>query len=127
MDFLEQTVVDYLGSNEMCLGVVVKSGTDRVQVRGATQQQEKVKVANIVAEHGMVYGNDVLGKLATVQSAIRDAMADVDLELLWEDVLANGCEPELSALAAHYFGEATAVQISALARKLLEDGTLFQR
>ena len=127
MDFLEQTVVDYLGSNEMCLGVVVKSGTDRVQVRGATQQQEKVKVANIVAEHGMVKGNDVLGKLAAVQSAIRDAMADIDLELLWEDVLTTGGELELSALAEHYFGEATAVQVSALARKLIVDGTLFQR
>ena len=127
MDFLERTVVDYLGNNEMCLGVVVKGGTDRVQVRGATQQQDKVKVTNIVAEHGMVQGDDVLGKLAAVQSAIRDAMAEVDLELLWEDVLAHGCEPDLSALAAHYFGEATAVQTSALARQLIEDGTLFQR
>ncbi|MGI5922681.1 MAG: ribonuclease catalytic domain-containing protein [Lentisphaeria bacterium] len=127
MDFLERTVVDYLGNNEMCLGVVVKGGTDRVQVRGATQQQDKVKVANIVAEHGMVQGDDVLGKLAAVQSAIRDAMAEVDLELLWEDVLAHGCEPDLPALAAHYFGEATAVQTSALARQLIEDGTLFQR
>lgn len=127
MDFLERSVVDYLGNNEMCLGVVVKGGTDRVQVRGATQQQDKVKVANIVAEHGMAQGDDVLGKLAAVQSAIRDAMAEVDLELLWEDVLANGCDSDLPALAAHYFGEATAVQTSALARQLIEDGTFFQR
>jgi exoribonuclease-2 len=128
MDFFEQTVVDYLGKGEMRLGMVLKGGTDRVQVCGADQQQqERVKVANIVAQHGVVKGADLLGKLAAVQTAIRDTMAEVDLELLWEDVLANGCEPELAALAKHYFGEATALQMSALARVLIEDNLFFQR
>lgn len=127
MDFLEQTVIDYLNNNEMCLGVVVKSGPDRVQVRGLTTQQDKVNVKHIVTEHGLVKGTDVLGKLAAVQNDIRDCMSDIDLELLWEDVLANGCEPDLPALARHYFSEVTAVGLSALARKLMDDSVLFQR
>ncbi len=125
MDYLENTIVDYWGRGEMCLGVVVKSGPERLQVRGVGEQVDRVAVKHVLTSHGDAR-SAALSRLAEIQAGIIDAMAEIDVELLWEDVLEQGECGDLAALAAGYFGEATPRHVSAMARKLLDDNLLFK-
>jgi len=125
MDYLENTIVDYWGRNEMCLGVVVKTGIDRLQVKGVGEQTNRVAVKQVLTSHGSASSNH-LNRLAEIQAEIIDVMAEIDVELLWQDALEQGRNDGLAELTANYFGEATPIRISAMARKLLEDNLRFK-
>ncbi len=125
MDYFENTIVDYWGRNEMCLGVVVKTGSDRLQVKGVGEQADRVAVKQVLTSHGAASAKP-LNRLAEIQAEIIDVMAEIDVELLWEDILEQGGGDDLEALTAGYFGAATPVRISAMARKLLADNLRFK-
>ncbi len=126
MDYLLQTIVDFFsGNNELCLGVVTKPGSERFQVQGATKT-ERVAHRQVLVVHGLSQG-DVLSSLASVQSSIQEAMLEIDLELLWDDLLEQGGEPSMADISQAYFGDSDPVHISALGRKMLLDTVHFKR
>ncbi|NMA20359.1 MAG: RNB domain-containing ribonuclease [Lentisphaerae bacterium] len=127
MQFPENTIIDYFGSNEMSLGTVVKVSGERLHVQGATPQINKISPRQVLATYGDA-GKNPLNQLAAMQLQIQETMAEIDLELLWEELQpqANQTLP-LEEITNTYFTKATSLQLSAMARKLIEDKLHFQR
>lgn len=124
---LENRIIDYLGSNTPVLGVVLRQQQNRLQVLVAGGRHERAAERQVVAVHGMA-GNDPAGDLQALQARLEAAMAEVDIELLWESLqpLAGQAVP-LADMAREYFGDAAPVHISALARCLVADPVRFRR
>lgn len=126
MDFLANTIVDYFaGNNEMSLAFVVKPGAERFQVQGVSKT-DKITPRQVLTIHGTA-GKDAVGSLVEVQNAIHDAMQTVELDLLWEDLLEKGTSFTVEEICQEYFGDTKPVNMSAMARRLLEDNVHFRR
>jgi exoribonuclease-2 len=123
---LENRIVDYLGSTELVLGVVLRQHQDRLQVLVEGGRHERAAAKQVVAVHGAVSG-DPGRALDAVLERIRRTMAEVDLGLLWETLQGREGPIPIPELAREYFGEATAVQVSALGRCLAADPVRFRR
>ncbi|MFA6930715.1 MAG: RNB domain-containing ribonuclease [Lentisphaeria bacterium] len=127
MDFLENTILDYFGNNEMCLGVIVKVSGERLHVQAVTPQINKITAKQVLTAHGQA-GKIFLSELATLQLQIQETMEEIDLELLWQELLPRAGESiALSEITQAYFAQATPLQLSAMARRLIEDKLHFQR
>ena len=126
MDLLANTIVDYFASNnEMSLAFVVKPGAERFQVQGVSKT-DKITPRQVLAIHGLI-GKDSMNSLVEIQNAIHDAMNEVELDLLWEDLLEKGSSFSVEEICMEYFGDTKPVNLSAMARRLLEDNVHFKR
>lgn len=127
MQFPENTILDYFANNEMSLGTVVKVSGERLHVQGATPQISKISAKQVLASYGDA-GKNPLNQLAALQLQILETMSEIDLLLLWEELQpqANQTIP-LPEITKIYFPQAAPLQLSAMARKLIEDKLHFQR
>ena len=126
MNYPENTIIDYFANNnEMSLAIVVKSGVERFQVQGVGKT-EKITPRQVLAVHGKAEG-DSLQRLAEIQNIIREAMAEVEVSLLWEDLLEKEGPFTVEAICQDYFGDTKPSNLSALARVMLEDNVHFRR
>jgi exoribonuclease-2 len=126
MDFLVNTIIDYFASNnEMTLAFIVKPGAERLQVQSALKT-EKITPRQILTAHGMAEGAN-LSKLAEIQNAVHDTMKEVEPEFLWENLLEKAGPLSVEDICQEYFGDKKPVNISALARVMLEDNVHFKR
>lgn len=123
---LENHIVDYLGSNELVLGVVLRQHQDRLQVQIDGGRHERASARQVVAVHGRVTG-DPDRALHALQERIALAMAEVDIVLLWETLQGRDGVIPIPEMAREYFGESTPVRLSALARCLAADPIRFRR
>ena len=128
MSYLPDTIIDYFGNAELCLGIVTKAQTDRVFVRTATESNVRVAFKQVLCEHGACpAGANALSVLSDLQNRIGEARNGIDVEFLWNILLENPELTSLTAIAREYFGQFDAVQLSAMARALSEDTLHFQR
>ncbi|MCR5381194.1 MAG: RNB domain-containing ribonuclease [Lentisphaeria bacterium] len=126
MDFLVNTIIDYFASNnEMALAIVVKPGVERLQVQSVAKT-EKITPRQILTAHGTADGGN-LSKLSEIQNAINDAMKEVETDFLWENLLEKGGQFSVEDICQEYFGDKQPINISALARVMLEDNVHFKR
>lgn len=126
MDFLVNTIIDYFASNnEMALAIVVKPGVERLQVQSVAKT-EKITPRQILTSHGIADGAN-LSKLAEIQNAINAAMKEVETEFLWENLLEKGGQFSVEDVCQEYFGDKQPINMSALARVMLEDNVHFKR
>ncbi len=126
MDFLVNTIIDYFASNnEMALAIVVKPGVERLQVQSVAKT-EKITPRQILTAHGTADGGN-LSKLSEIQNAIHDAMKEVETDFLWENLLEKGGQFSVEDICQEYFGDKQPINISALARVMLEDNVHFKR
>ena len=126
MDFLVNTIIDYFASNnEMALAIVVKPGVERLQVQSVAKT-EKITPRQILTSHGIADGAN-LSKLAEIQNAINAAMKEVETEFLWENLLEKGGQFSVEDICQEYFGDKQPINMSALARVMLEDNVHFKR
>ena len=126
MDFLVNTIIDYFASNnEMALAIVVKPGVERLQVQSVAKT-EKITLRQILTSHGIADGAN-LSKLAEIQNAINAAMKEVETEFLWENLLEKGGQFSVEDICQEYFGDKQPINMSALARVMLEDNVHFKR
>lgn len=126
MDFLVNTIIDYFASNnEMALAIVVKPGVERLQVQSVSKT-EKITPRQILTTHGIADGAN-LSKLAEIQNAINAAMKEVETEFLWENLLEKEGQFSVEDICQEYFGDKQPINISALARVMLEDNVHFKR
>lgn len=125
---LERCIISYLSANEAHLGLVVRSGNDRLQVKSENERSERVAPKYLVANHGPVSGDETAAMRA-VRGRIESVREELDLELLWETLLEAGEAAEASCadLAREYFGGERPEQVAAMAFALLEDPLHFQR
>jgi len=123
---LENHIVDYLGSNELVLGVVQRQHQDRLQVLIDGGRHERASARQVVAIHGSVTG-DPDRALQALSQRIQTAMAEVDLALLWETLQGREGPIPIPEMAREYFGDGTPVHLSALARCLAADPVRFRR
>ena len=126
MDFLVNTIIDYFASNnEMALAIVVKPGVERLQVQSVAKT-EKITPRQILTTHGTADGGN-LSKLSEIQNAIQDAMKEVETDFLWENLLEKEGQFSVEDICQEYFGDKQPINISALARVMLEDNVHFKR
>ena len=126
MDFLVNTIIDYFASNnEMALAIVVKPGVERLQVQSVAKT-EKITPRQILTSHGIADGAN-LSKLAEIQNAINAAMKEVETEFLWENLLEKEGQFSVEDICQEYFGDKQPINMSALARVMLEDNVHFKR
>jgi exoribonuclease-2 len=125
---LERCIITYLAGNEVHLGVVVRSGNDRLQVKGENERSERVTPKHLLANHGSLAGDETAA-MQTVRGRIETARGELDLELLWETLLDSGDVSETSCadLAREYFGGERPEQTAAMALALIDDPVHFQR
>lgn len=125
---LEHCVISYLSGNEVRLGVVVRVGNDRLQVKGETERIERVAPRNVLANHGRSAGGEAAAMQA-VRDRIESCRGELDLEFLWESLLDGGQMEEASCadLCREYFAGERPEQVSAMASALLGDPVHFQR
>ena len=127
MVLLENTIIDYFGNNEMCLGNIVKITGQRLQVKGATSKIDRVASRLVLANYGKSKG-DPLQELISVQEQIQEKLAEIDTDLLWQELLSIGEKAyNLSELSELYFAEDSSLTKSALARALINNNLHFQR
>ena len=128
MTYPANTILDYFGNSELCLGIVTKDMTDRMQVRGATNQVVRVLPKQVLCSYGLCTANNPVPRLVDLQNQISDQQTSIDLEFLWTVLSENPGAKPIDEIANEYFGaEPTHIQISALARALLADSLHFQR
>lgn len=128
MSLIVDTVIDYLGNSELCLGVIVKVMQDRLQVKGANSQLTKISIRQVICEYGHINGASALATLVRIQNEITAASEGIDLDFLLEIMRENPALNTLPAIAAEYFGaEYTPQQLSALGRSLSADPIHFKR
>lgn len=125
MDFLVNTIVDYFAANDMSLAVVIKPGAERFQVQGVSKT-EKITPRQVACTHGQA-GKDTLSSLVEIQNAIRTVMQEIETDLLWDALLEKGGSPTLDEICQEYFGDTKPINISALARVMLQDSVHFKR
>ncbi len=127
MHFSENTILDYFGNNEMSLAAVVKVAGERLHVQAATPQVIKITAKQVLTTYGQIR-KAPLNELAAIQLQIQETKDEIDLELLWEELLplANQTIP-LTEITQTYFSSTSPLQLSAMARKLIEDKLHFQR
>lgn len=123
----DNSIIDYFANNEMCLGIVVKGGDERLQVQGTLPPPRKVSARQVLAIHGKAKKEHITA-LALLQERIQETMAEIDVELLWADLLERGDGSlSLEDICQNYFAAAEPLQLSAMARKLIADNLHFQR
>jgi exoribonuclease-2 len=125
---LDTCIISFLSGNGVCLGQVVRTNKDRLQVRSETEKTEKVTVKNLLANHGPAADGD-MAAFQAVRGRIESVREELDLELLWETLLDAETSEELGleALADEYFGEHRPEQIVAMASALIDDPVRFRR
>lgn len=125
---LEHCIISYLAGNEARLGLVVRSGNDRLQVKSENERSERVAPKHVLANHGLLSGEETTAMQA-VRARIESVRGELDLELLWETLLDGGevVEASCAELAREYFGGERPEQVAALALALLDDPLHFQR
>jgi len=122
------TILDYFGNAEVCLGVVSKDQKERVQVTGATRQVTYVTQKQVISDFGVCTANNPLPAMVEIQNQINDQMALIDLELLWPALQEKTELTTLDQISAEYFGNGfSSAQRSAMARYLVADTLHFQR
>ncbi len=122
------TIIDYFGNSELCLGIVVKQQTDRMQARGATNQVSHVTPKQVLCEYGVCKDNNPLPQLVKIQNQISALQQEIDIEFLWSDLIENPQITTLEGIVTEYYGEnADNFKRSAMARALLADSLRFQR
>ncbi len=127
MGFPVNHIVDYFGNGELCLGVVVKDQTERIQVQGATKQVSKVTLKQVLCDYGRCPTNNPVPSLIAIQNDITAIQEGIDTEFFWETLLETDASSRSVAVQAmEYFGgEPTDQQKSALARALMADALHF--
>lgn len=123
---LENRIIDYLGSGELVLGVVLRQNHERLQVQVGGGRHERASERQVVAVHGTA-GSDPSGALEALQARIAAAMAEIDTALLWESLQGRDDTVSIPEMAREYFGDSTPVHLSALARCLAADPVRFRR
>jgi len=126
MEYLENTLIDFFGSQDMSLGIVSKTGKDRLQIKNVTGDNQKVQVKQILTDYGKV-GADVLSAFVQTQNKIQAQLDEIDLELLWDVLSEQGDVLPLSEIAENYFGNTSSESQSAMARFLIENHAYFKR
>ena len=122
------TIVDYFGNSELCLGIVTKLQNERMQVRGATNQVTHVASKQVLCDYGVCHDNNPLPAMVKIQNEISAILESIDTQFLWSDLLENPQIDTLEGIVVEYFGSApTAPQRSAMARALVADSLRFQR
>ena len=126
MDFLVNTIIDYFAANnEMALAFVVKPGVERLQVQSAVKT-EKITPRQILVSHGVADGVN-MSKLSEIQNAINDVKKEIEIDFLWENLLEKDGQFSVEDICQEYFGDKKPINISALARVMLEDTVHFKR
>ncbi len=125
---LEHCIISYLVGTEVRLGLVIRGGNDRLQVRGETDRTERVTPKTLLVSHGPASGNEA-SAMQQVRERIVACQEEVDIELLWETLLDGQAEAEVSFadMANEYFGSARPEQVAAIAQAVLDDPVRFQR
>lgn len=127
MHLTENTIVDSFGNNEMSLGAIVKVSGERLHVQGVTPQISKIPAKQVLTTYGQTR-KDPFSELVSIQVQIQEAMDEIDLQLLWEELLPQANQPlPLMDITQTYFSQASSLQLSAMARKLIADKLHFQR
>ena len=125
MDFLVNTIIDYFASNdEMSLAFVVKPGVERLQVQSAVKT-EKITPRQILVSHGVANGVN-LSTLSEILNAVNEARKEIEIDFLWENLLEKNGQLSVEDICKEYFGDTNPVNISALARVMLEDTVHFK-
>ena len=127
MPYALHTIVDIFGNSDLNLGVVVKDQGERIQVQNVMNQVVKIPLRQVLCDYGRCPTNNPVPSLVDLQNQISALQSEIDLELLWEDLLAK---PELTSvpeITQDYFGTAEKPQLSAMARLLVSDSLHFQR
>ena len=87
---------------------------------------EKITPRQILTAHGTADGGN-LSKLPEIQNAINEAMKEVETDFLWENLLEKEGQFSVEDICQEYFGDKQPINISALARVMLEDNVHFKR
>jgi exoribonuclease II len=123
---LENRIIDFLGSSEMVLAVVLRQSHGKLQVQLEGGRSDRAAERQIVAVHGAA-GADPTRALRLLAERIQASMADIDVELLWESLLDHSGPLAISTMSRQYFGDAEPLHLSALARCLAADPVHFRR
>ncbi|MCK5803719.1 MAG: RNB domain-containing ribonuclease [Lentisphaeria bacterium] len=115
----EGKIVGFLSGGKIRIGHVVRASKSKLQVQSEDGRSERVAAKQLVALHP---GGDV----ASVRGSVEALRVDMELELLWEEMLERGGEPNLSEMSDAYFGNTEPVSLMALAGALLSDPAHFR-
>ena len=126
MGYAVDTILDYLSGNGLCLGVVIKEGDGRVQVKSVSQETCKLAPRQILVSHGKPTG-DAKHALVNLQNTILEEMESIDTAFIWEIFVETPGDKPIAEISESYYGDHSPVHLSALARKLALDMEHFQR
>lgn len=126
MDY-ENRILDYLSGTQAKLGLVQRAQGAKLQVTDGGGRVDRVNPKQILVVHGACELREFPRRAEDLAARLTAQAAEIDLDLLWNAVCERPDALALDALAAEYFGEATADERSALARALLTDTTRFKR
>ncbi len=114
-------IVEFLAEEQLQIGQVTKVDKKRLTVSDERDRPQKVSPDKVLFRHS--------GALSAVREQLEALQQDVDVELLWEALLAEETQgaQEAPALARLFFDEDDALHASAVFRALAREKLHFRR
>lgn len=127
-EYLGRIVDFFLTDDSLRLGVVTGGSRDRPALTDQNGRQHTISARNVAVVHEERPATGrISAQLDPVVGRIDALRAQIDTELLWESVQADGQELSAEDLALLYFGESDCCRCSALLRAVLSDPLRFRR
>ncbi len=127
-DSRKNSIVEFLDDGRLCIALVIDESKSKVLVIDERGKRRSFKANRIVVVHEREGQSSNFSEFVpSMKEEIELLVRDIDIELLWECL--NSCEQELSIseIASQYFPEPSAMQLSAVTRKLLENRIYFKQ
>ncbi len=125
---LTGTIVEYLSSGNLEMGLVTAQSVSKLQLTSVHGRNLSLAPRNVVIAHPERCNLSEFPPLAReLQEAIHELVEEVDTELLWESVRARERALNIQELAQEYFGESGSRQCSAVFQAVFEDRLRFKQ
>lgn len=125
MDY-DNHIIDFVNNNEFCLGLVTKVQKGKLVVQDAGGRSRKVREKQVMVLHDRCSENDFNRRVEELRQDIAATADAVDTSLLWEMVTESEGDAGLAAMTREYFDSNNALEMSAMARALLNDSLRFR-
>ncbi len=126
---VENRIIDYVVGNEARLGFVVRRNKNKLQVQSEAGRSERVADRQVIAVYECLAGEvDPKARFRAANEALSGALDELDVELLWQELLGNcGRAHSPAEMSRVYFGDTAPAHLSAIVRAVAADPVHFKR
>ncbi|HAR65542.1 MAG TPA: hypothetical protein DCR55_04935 [Lentisphaeria bacterium] len=121
-------VVEYFDGDKLRPVLITQQIGPKLQATDAKGRRQKIQPKHVAVVHGPCAQSELGGTIRNLMTAVADMVAEIDMDLVWETAVDSETkEWDSESLAREFFGEASAIQNSAMLRVLLKQSAYFRQ